>query len=390
VPYTSSCDCLHFINEELHSYILPSNNNVPYIGEKAAVEVEMKNTVMVVHGPEPFDRGDVARIMELAKPQEVIVAGVMGRTAAEESGLAVTYADDPPSSVVRNAGDRAFIVNHGKNPESGRIFGDIVAQRVGAEHGLVQIECSDETIYLWDNGDRKLAEDLSACTGFPVIHAEASPEAAPGIRVIRGCIPGEAVFVNGVVIGVATAGEVVVRHSGRKLEAVAGIDFKPHGLEKLLRKGSIDPASAWCKSGSLRSRTPHACTGAPLVGRVLVIDHCGHMVYRHLDPGVCGVLSIGDDTTSVCAHICAHRGIPVFGVIDGDCDGIVEPSYAPGSVVVMAGDASDDDLGRELATCTNGEEVCWQTWVERALHHLHGRVKIVVDLRNGDQHNALC
>ena len=53
----------------------------------------------------------------------------------------------------------------------------------------------------------------------------------------------------------------------------------------------------------------------PHSGRILVIDHCGHDLYRSITPGTCGVLAIGDDTTAVCGHICSHLGIPVFGVI---------------------------------------------------------------------------
>ena len=45
------------------------------------------NLVMVVHGPEAFDAGDVERMIGLLAPRLVLVAGVMARTAAEESGL---------------------------------------------------------------------------------------------------------------------------------------------------------------------------------------------------------------------------------------------------------------------------------------------------------------
>ena len=61
--------------------------------------------------------------------------------------------------------------------------------------------------------------------------------------------------------------------------------------------------------------TPHTDGKAPSSGRVLVIDHCGHEIYARMPDDCCGVLAIGDDTTAVCGHICAHRGIPCLGLL---------------------------------------------------------------------------
>src|SRR5512137_2776584 len=58
------------------------------------------DAVMVVHGPEAFDRGDVALLQDLLGPGETVVAGVMARTAAEESGLPVIIDGGIPSSVI--------------------------------------------------------------------------------------------------------------------------------------------------------------------------------------------------------------------------------------------------------------------------------------------------
>ena len=88
------------------------------------------DAVMVVHGPEAFDAGDVARLQALLCPGETVVAGVMARTAAEESGLHVTFDGRPPSRVIRGIPGKVFLLNRGKTPESGRIFGEIVASRL--------------------------------------------------------------------------------------------------------------------------------------------------------------------------------------------------------------------------------------------------------------------
>ncbi|MDD1667670.1 MAG: DUF2117 domain-containing protein, partial [Methanomicrobiales archaeon] len=254
---------------------------------------EFGDTVMVVHGPGAFDEGDVALLLELLAPGETVVAGVMARTAAEESGLPVTFDGGVPSSVIGRiqgpagrpgseerrlrrsrscpGGDgapldragavpggwgpsgrsrdrpggkgapldemegRVFLVNHGKTPESGRIFGEIVASRLPAGRPLVQLECSSATVYLWngDNRAREFARLLAGAAGFSLV--EASPGATGGgkEREIRGCIPGEAVLVGGIVIGTATAGTVLLREEAGGIVPVSGLSPKPHGLGKL-------------------------------------------------------------------------------------------------------------------------------------------------------------
>ncbi len=336
--------------------------------------------VMVVHGPEAFDAGDVERLIGLLSPRRVLVAGVMARTAAEESGLPVTCTDERPSTVLAALPGRACLVNRGKTPESGRIFGEIVAGRL---EGLVHVEISSRTVYCWDRADEELAGEIAHMTGYALVHAGSARDRREGVREVRGCIPGEAVFVNGIVIGTATAETVVLAREGGTIRAVSGLDEKPHGIEKLLRAGLPDLNAAWCKSGPVRRVPPGRGERASRGGRIAVVDHCGHTLYRELGEGVCGVLAVGDDTTAVCGHICSHAGIPVFGVVDGDADAIVEPGYAPGSVVVEVLDGRDDDLGREIAEVRDLRADCWEEWVEETLLTLGGRVRVVLDLRGG-------
>lgn len=335
---------------------------------------------MVVHGPEAFDAGDVGRLIGLLAPRRVLVAGVMARTAAEESGLPVTCTDERPSVVLAALSGRAFLVNRGKTPESGRIFGEIVAARLP---GLVHVETSSRTVYCWNHADESLAREIANLTGYALVQRESARERCEGIREVRGCLPGEAVFVNGIVIGTATAETVVLSREDGTIRAVSGLDPKPHGIEKLLRAGLPALDAVWCKSGPVRSVPPRQGERTSRAGRIAVIDHCGHTLYRELGEGVCGVLAVGDDTTAVCGHICSHAGIPVFGVVDGDADAIVEPGYAPGSVVVEVIDGRDDDLGRELAATRDLNPPGWDAWVEETLRTLAGRVRVVLDRRGG-------
>jgi hypothetical protein len=334
---------------------------------------------MVVHGPEAFDQGDVALLLGILAPGKTVVAGVMARTAAEESGLPVIIDGDVPSAVIGRTEGRVFLVNRGKTPESGRILGEMVASRLPPGRPLLQLECSSRTVYLWNGGDpdREFARLLAGETGFSLEEVSPGPKEAGGERRIRGCIPGEAVLVEGIVIGTATAGEAVLRWEGGRIEAVSGLRPKPHGLEKLARLGALALSRAWCKSGPVRRAPPRRGGSAPAAGRIAVIDHCGHDLYRTLTPGTCGVLAIGDDTTAVCGHICAHLGIPVFGVVDGDLDGLLAADFAPGSVVVEVLGGRDDEAGEELAVLTRDAPVAWRDWTARALGLLRGRCRVI-------------
>lgn len=342
--------------------------------------------VMVIHGPEIFDSGEAEWLIDLIKPFRTIVAGVMARTAAEESNLPLEFQSNPPSYVIRDLGGPVVLANRGKTPESGQIFGDIVASRL-YRRGLVQIECSSKTIFVWDGGEEELASTLSRLMGFSLIPANSTRYVNSQERKIRGCIPGEAVYVNGIIIGRATSETVVLERKGGKINPISGLSPKVHGLEKLSRQGPIELSIAWCKSGVIRSVLPHINSRAEKKGIIVVIDHCGHEIYRKIGNTSCGVLAIGDDTTAVAGHILAHRGLPVLGIVDGDLDSIVKESFAPGSVVVEVCNGRDDELGLEVATMITSSSVSWDEWVNTVLKVFGDRVKIVVDMR--EQRNAM-
>jgi len=338
------------------------------------------SAVMVVHGPELFDHGDVALLMDVLSPKRIVVAGVMARTAAEESGLRVEFNAQPPSRVILALDGPVFLANRGKTAKTGELFGNIVASRLGY-NGLVHIECSSRTVYCWNSGDEELAGLLSCLTGFDKKSLKSTVLRQENVREIHGCIPGEAVYVNGIVIGRATEDVVVLQWRGGVVEPCSGLEPKPHGFEKLSLNQSIDISTAWCKSGPIRSSVPHLKGKAPGSGRILVIDHCGHEIYNRMPEDCCGVLAIGDDTTAVSGHICAHRGIPVFGIVDGDRDTIVPSAFAPGSVVVDVLCERDDDVGKEIAGKVPDVQVVWDAWVQEILVYLNKRVRVVIDLR---------
>jgi hypothetical protein len=332
--------------------------------------------ILVAHGPEVFDRGDMAALVRALKPDKILVAGVMARTAAEESGIDAEFPGFPPSRVLSATGPEAVLVNRGKTPESGRIFGELVASRLGGK-GMVHVECSNGTVFVWDKGDRSQGARIADALGFALVHGQARERNQGPVRKVRGCLPGEAVYINGIVIGTATGGDVVLEVRGGQIVSQAGVRLKPHGLEKAMRNGEVDLSSAWCKSGTIRGTTPSTVGNGSLRGKVIFVDHCGHEVYGRLSPGVCGMVTVGDDTTAVCAHIGAHLGVPVLGIIDGDADSIVPAAFAPGSVLAHTTGERDDDVGREVGMLVDSEEVEWTGFRDLVLARLGKRVRVI-------------
>lgn len=334
---------------------------------------------MVVHGPQPFDEGDVSYLASRIGADEIVVAGVMGRTAAEESGMPFRHDPRPPSRVLLDISGEALLVNHGKTPFSGWWFGNLVAQRLGSRH-LVHVECSDKVVRSWNQPDDERVRSVARKIGFTVTHETTMMPPGGTGRVIRGCIPGEPVLVNGVVIGRATSEAVSLDVRDGIIVPVSGLDLKPHGFEKLHAQGDADLRGAWCKSGMIRSKSPVPCgiSESERTGSILVIDHCGHRVYEYLAQDTCGILAIGDDTTAACGHIGMHLSLPVIGVADGDGDGLVRAEYYPGSVILMPLDGRDDEFGKEAASLVDGTTRTFEGWKTRIIHHFKERVRIVV------------
>lgn len=336
--------------------------------------------ILVVHGAKIFDTGKVAWLRETLQPARTIVAGVMARTAAEESGLPVEFDGRPPSRIIRSLAGPVVLGNFAKTPESGTIFGSVIASRLGGR-GLVQVECAKKAVIVWDGGDQNLGAFSAEKTAYSLESLSSLPGQTGPDRMIRGCLPGESVYVNGIIIGTATEETVILRTIGSKIEAISGLIPKAHGFEKL--EGTrVDIITAWCKSGPIRLCPPSG-DGQQAVrsGRIVVIDHCGHGLYETLTPDCCGVLAIGDDTTAVCGHICFHRGIPVLGIVDGDKDTLLPSAFAPGSLVLETVRERDDDLGREVACLVDDGPVPWDDWTARVIERLGVRVRIAIDNR---------
>jgi len=359
-------------------------NRIPNPDRQAGTAAETmmpEGCTIIAHGPEVFDAGDIRRVSTALLPEEIIVAGVMARTAAEESGVPCRFNTRPPSMVIRHLppATDAWLLNRGKTPASGEEFGRIVASR--CDRPVYHIECSSGTVYGWNGADPRRIQEAARRLGFAAVFLTADIRVQDGgIREIRGCIPGEPVFVNGIVVGHATAETAVLAPASYGIRAVSGITLKAHGIEKLLRKGPVDPVRAWCKSGAVRAQAAQVGERRTPTGHITAIDHAACDLYAQVDAATCGVVAIGDDTTAVCGHICAHLGIPVFGVTDGDADTVVDHSCCAGSVIVEVTEGRDDETGLEIAGTIPRGPCHWDRWVSATLRSRKD-IRIVRDAR---------
>jgi len=333
--------------------------------------------ILVFHGAEVFDTGDASTFIRLLNPEKSIVAGVMARTAAGESGLEVIYDGRRPSEILSQYGaHEAVLVHRAKNSVSAHRFGSIIHSHL-EERGLIFIEPGTGQILVYGSVEMSCIRWLKEKTGYIIVNGERHKDNPPGMRRIGGCLPGEPVFVNGIIIGHATNEEVVISLQDGAIEAVSGILIKEHGIEKLMRSGCPDIQKAWCKSGHIRLSFPKKGDNQRKRGKIAVIDHKAMACYDCFGFDICGILAIGDDTTSICGHIGCSRGIPVLGITDGDIDGIVPEGYAPGSVVLLAVNERDDELGREIVKMVPEYQVIWNEWVHEIISKLGDRVRIV-------------
>jgi hypothetical protein len=321
--------------------------------------------------------GDAAFLISLFSPRSSFVAGIMARTAAEESGLPVIYDGRRPSEILAEYPDnQAILVHRAKTEVSAHRFGSLIHAHL-KDRGLILIEPKTSQILTWEPVSPHLCSWLSEMTGYQVLSGNQHEDHPPNSRVIGGCLPGEPIFVNGIIIGHATDTEAVISLQDGAIRAVSGIELKEHGIEKLVRFGCPDLKSAWCKSGNIRMSRPKKGVRQIKKGRIAVIDHAAMACYGSFDPDICGLVTIGDDTTSICGHIGCYRGMPILGITDGDIDGIVPEGYAPGSIVLQATRERDDELGIEVADKVPDYPVIWKEWTERIIEELGDRIRVV-------------
>ncbi|RXA17819.1 DUF2117 domain-containing protein [Methanosarcina sp. MSH10X1] len=351
---------------------------------------------VVIHGPEVIDSGEAKTVLEkLSRLGEVRaeLGGTMGKAAVLDAGLEniidITGHLKPSACIEAffETADLICLLNRGKTFETGKVFGSKVSSRLKdrEKKPLIQIECPGSSFGRIIPLNKKAGdciEKLSRTLGIPAeeplpFHNPVSIENCPKtgktriIREISGVLPGENIFVNGIVIGKSLSSKIRIVSENGFITAIEGGEIKEHGLEKLHnyeKRNSVNLEKAWIKSGDIRRNTsllPDAkkqstayarksgCSslsgnGNIVSGKVVLIDHTAERTFE-LAAGAELAVTVGDDTTEIAGDILFRLGIPIIGITDGDCDEVAcQTELFPGSVVIRLASGNDDALGRKI------------------------------------------
>lgn len=329
---------------------------------------------IILHGPEIVDEGEAKQIIGILGTEHDIIAklgGTMGRTAVLDAGLEdvidISMGLTPSETInnLKESIDLAVLLNHGKNLETGRHFGRMVASRLDISIPFIHIERpfhDGRIIYYGANGKRcalyirELFNKLDKDHELIVEQGKPAPallrsEGDRLVRRISGAFPGENIRLEGIVIGHITHHEPeIVCKDGRVIE-LRGVKVKQHGLEKLKGR-KIDLHKAKVKTGNIR-RTIHRAKIKPALSltsgkNIVIIDHCAESTFELVKDADIAI-TVGDDTTTIASDILSRLGIPVIGITDGDPDCILGDTIVPaGSVIIRVKEGFDDIVGKEV------------------------------------------
>jgi len=312
---------------------------------------------LVLHGPEVIDTGLAKRVIDLVSKEgqvDAIMSGYTGVAAVIDAGLEgvvdISRMRKPSQELSRlgHSNGVLLLVNFAKSRESAISFGSIVYSRCKDRVKKPLIQIDDGLLIDWNQIDEGMARHLASELGFELllgnkILGEVAKEGEG--RRIHGVIPGENIWVDGVVVGRATSREVTLRkgYDGR-LEA-DGVDLKPTGVNRL---GDFDLSNAHVRSGiTRRTKTTARSTDSKKSG-VFFIDHSAEAAI-HRCRNAALVVTVGDDTSKIAGSILYRFNVPVVAITDGDEDGISsEELKVKGSVVIRLRAGTDDIVGREV------------------------------------------
>lgn len=341
---------------------------------------------LVIHGPEAVDSGQAKKIIGiLSKKGNVtsMIAGTMGKTAVIDAHMENTIDISrslKPSECIEeciDANDVIYLLNYGKNLETGMTFAGMVISRLKRkeEKPIVHIErpgSIDGAVIPWNNLAEEYAKTIADELGLSIVVASDNEKdiilEVEGERVERhlsGVHPGEKILVNGIIVGFATSSEVSIVTEHGYITRIKGGTMKEHGVEKLHNYEHLEPIdlkNAWIKSGKLRSDNFKARTlrteklkslankksGQDKGIHAVIVDHAAEKVFD-IVPGADVAVTIGDDTTILAADILYRLGIPIIGITDGDSDGVSHRTHIfPGSTILRLIPDNDDIVGRKV------------------------------------------
>lgn len=342
------------------------------------------NIGVVVHGPEIIDSGYASKILRILKEFDrnvdlkIKLGGTMGRVAVIDNNLEsiIDISEKMvPSQCLKKLSDNDILIlmNYGKSKETGHTFGKIVVGRADIDKPIIQIERpgeKDGTILIWnknaansdelDNLINYLSEKLNLKVESCISEGlNTWKEGNKTFRKVHGVDKNETIMLNGIVIGKALENNITIVEEDGKIVDIINGEVKWHGVEKL---GKIDLEKAIIKTGVLRRHPSNikkdknskemktSKKNEDKKGEVIIINHAGEDVLEYItDKNNPIVITIGDDTTTICGDILARFEIKIIGITDGDRDDILKnPIITEGSNIFLIKNWKDDDVGKIL------------------------------------------
>ena len=331
-------------------------NTVPIPFGQQCGNPSEKNHAMIgllFHGSDVFDRGWAMRFAREFPNNRLMLAGRLSRTALLDCGLQSVETPELPLSeclqVLASSCSQLVLVTCSKSLESGLALGQMVADKARLKIPLVQTECCNR-IYIQLSGESSTSV-LATINALGFRPMETTPtrinlwqKGDTLYRRISATDAGDYVLVNGIFIGKAQGGEVVLGARGRDLTEIHGVNVKAHGLEKIKQLGGVNLATAkLAPTLRLRSSAANPRMDPSNGSGVAFIDHAGTHIYISAHECAAAV-TVGDDTTAIAADVLRRFGLPVIGIVDGDSDNLhPNGGFAAGSTVLTVKD--DDDAG---------------------------------------------
>ena len=324
---------------------------------------------VVIHGPEIIDSGYALKIINLLKRFGEVKAklgGTMGRVAVIDNNLQdiidISEKLMPSQSLKKLAdNDVLILMNYGKSKITGHTFGKIVVERANLNKPIIQIERpgeKDGTIIIWNDNNSEVVKEIASYLSKE-LNLKIEKCISRGLEVwekdrrvfrkVHGVDVGEAILINGVVVGRAKSKDIILVAENGKLIDIIGGELKEEGAKKLK---NLNLKNAVIKTGILRRHptTPKIESREIDEGYIIIVNHAGEDVIEMIkNKEVIAVITIGDDTTTICGDILARFGIRVIGITDGDRDEILKnPVILKGSVIFLIKNMRDDDAGKIL------------------------------------------
>lgn len=347
---------------------------------------------LVVHGPKIIDSNFAMRIIDLLSEfgkVEAILGGTMGRTAVIDASLEniidISHKRLPSESIAilkKKDMDLIVLINYGKSEITGHSFGFKVFNNSFIKNNwntppFIQIERpgeEDGTIISWNKNDLDgITEKIAKYFNLNIVNPESivkkhftqylssyinylngecpidvtnRDDKKKVYRTIKGVLPNENIFVNGVVVGKSTSKDLTLIAKDGYLVDMIGGEIKKHGVEKLSK---IDLNAAIVKTGLLRTSKVkarilnHENTD---LFKVSLLNHVAEDTYSFKDCDL--VITVGDDTSLVSSDILYRFNTPIIGITDGDLDKVVESPFKNKKSRIIELEAGFDDIIGEL------------------------------------------